>query len=231
MYLARRKAGLGQLGGMDLGMGSNKDKRATSKTSVKGKEIITCSECGTLVSANTTFCPHCGEYFEGEDVLCPGCGAKVSDQDTSCQKCGRIFEDGAEKSADKESKKNIVKDTGKSEDIKEITESEKLFCSECGAVVLKKDDHCPGCGLNFKEKSKLIKGKEHKSVGGDKVQRAVYKLTAEEELKFKRKPVRKSGENKSKTTTKSTEVYMCSICGADITETTNTCPKCGTELE
>jgi parallel beta-helix repeat protein len=241
LYLARRKAGLGQLGGLELGItkGAAQNGKARGQTSISGKDIITCSECGTMVTADTTFCPHCGEYFEGEEVFCPGCEARISDKDTSCPKCGKVFEhekrgivgkgtlkEGTDKRG--KYKETIVAVGGTQEHDREFGDKEKLFCSECGAVVLENDKRCPGCGSIFSKKAKgaLVKTqpKTTKQTATDR--KLAYRLTFEEEKKLHRRKSKKP-ELKSE----SDELYMCSVCGADISINTKKCPKCGTELE
>ena len=92
------------------------------------------------------------------------------------------------------------------------TEKEKLFCSECGAVISDKDKRCPGCGLLFRDKTR----KDEKDT------RYAFKVTAAEEAKLKKM---------EESSILNGETYMCSMCGANINEDTVKCPKCGTEFE
>jgi predicted amidophosphoribosyltransferase len=201
IYLARKKAGL-----YGLNQYNSVDKKP-SQVSTKSignlsGEVITCSECGTEINEDSKFCPHCGEYFEGDEFACSGCGSKLAGDASSCPKCGKIFEqDQSSRVKDKE---------------KKGTSEPKLFCSECGAVVVIKDQKCPGCGAIFSGPS-LANLKDKKD------QKIAQKITEKEEKKIKKQKEIKEiiGD----------ESYMCSICGADVSEKSSKCPKCGTELE
>jgi RNA polymerase subunit RPABC4/transcription elongation factor Spt4 len=213
LYLARKKAGLDKINGIIFKDDVQRKGAGDQRTVVDGKELITCSECGTMVTEDASFCPHCGEYFEGEEFRCPGCDTKLREKDSSCPKCGRIFEDKTEKKSDTKTKKNAGKRTG------------KLFCSECSAVIDENDTSCPGCGLEFKEKTHKEDGKKYKSMdeeipNGKK--EFAHKLTEEEEAEV---------QEKKENLDESEDVYMCSICGATVGESSKKCPKCGTELE
>ncbi len=179
MYLARRKLGLNNK--IEL-----KPTETGKRTTVFGKDVITCSECGTQVTDDATFCPHCGEYFEGEEVFCPGCNARVKENAASCPKCGRVFESIVKKDKDKN----------------------KLFCPVCSAVIDAKDLKCPACG------SVLNDEKSKKKVKKVKEKRSSEKTTPDSEIA--------DVLNGS---------FMCSICGAEVSEKTKVCPKCKTELE
>lgn len=209
-----------------------------------GGEIITCSECGAQVTSDVKFCPHCGEYFEGEEFTCPGCGAVVKEDAYSCSKCGRIFEKDTKK------KGAIPKSGAGKEDRAGSEKTEKRYCSECGGLVTDQEDRCPGCGLLFEsgseEKSSTkLKGTterhsealktirndykkekkvpEHLSNLKDTKKRA-RKITEEEEADLKNKDTQKSDQ-------KSNNIYMCSVCGEEISDDTKKCPKCGIEFE
>jgi parallel beta-helix repeat protein len=209
-----------------------------------GGEIITCSECGAQVTSDVKFCPHCGEYFEGEEFTCPGCSAVVKEDAYSCSKCGRIFE--------KDTKREgaIPKSGAGKEDRAGSEKTEKRYCSECGGLVTDQEDRCPGCGLLFEsgseEKSSTkLKGttERHsealKTIGNDykkekkvpehlsslkDTKKRARKITEEEEADLKKKDIQKSDQ-------KSDNIYMCSVCGEEISDDTKKCPKCGIEFE
>ncbi len=200
MFIIRRRA---RSVGLDpLLFGEDKQK-----TDLMKGDIITCSECGAQVSPDEKFCPHCGDYFEGEEFECPGCNTLVSEKAKSCPKCGKTFET-EEKELSKASKS--TKPSGTS--VISSGEKEKLFCSECGAVIIDKDKRCPGCGLILRDKARM----------GDKDTKYAFKVTAAEEAKLRK--IEKSSNLNGDT-------YMCSMCGASIKEDTVKCPKCGIEFE
>jgi predicted amidophosphoribosyltransferase len=182
------------------------------------KNLITCSSCGAQVTKDVEFCPHCGEYFEGEEITCPGCKSVVRENDTSCPKCGRIFE------SDKKEKEKIKTKTSKTEkedqkeklEIPEEPEPEegKLYCSECGGVIKESEGRCPGCGLPF-EPNIDVESEKH-----------ARKITVTEEKVSEQKKELESMKNKPEH-----DVYMCSMCGAEIYEDSDSCPKCGTKFE
>lgn len=212
IYLMRRKANKLGYSPFDL----TQDKGKT--TSLSGENVITCSECGAQVTGEATFCPHCGEYFEGEELECPNCKSILSEDDKSCPKCGKVFEKEPEyKDKDKIQKKKL------DDSENEIKKPEKLFCSECGGVVNANETRCPGCGLLF-EKDDLevgVKKKKEKQKQSDKQMKVAKKITrAQEEQKKKKKEDLVADE-----------LYMCSICGAEIKGDLKKCPKCGTEFE
>ncbi|WP_455392287.1 zinc ribbon domain-containing protein [[Eubacterium] cellulosolvens] len=182
-------------------------------TGANGEDIVTCSECGTQVTADVKFCPHCGEYFEGEEFTCPGCGAVVQEDDTTCSKCGRIFD---------KSSASMKSRAGKKRPDKVITEGKKKtskkYCSECGAVVSDDEERCPGCGLLFEIPKHLHKIDTKKSAP------SARRLTEAEEVELEHKGEQKKGKT-------SENLYMCSICGAEINEESKRCPKCGIEFE
>jgi ribosomal protein L40E len=238
VYLARKKVGLDKYSTIG---GINKDQRVYGSDS----ELITCSECGTQVSDDATFCPHCGEYFEGEEVFCPGCNARINEKAESCPKCGRIFEE--EKSDKKEKSKSQVDITAsdKRKETKSKSKTEKLLCSECGAVVVGADTECPGCGSVFKEHStrktgkvaqKITQAEELQESKGGKEAKEVYeakKGKQGKELEKRTKSLESSEDLEDSDYIKGDhkDAYMCSICGAGVSSKTKICPKCGTELE
>ena len=253
VYLARKKLGLNKH--HDVLLGDGKQLPLGS-----GKELITCSECGTQVTDDATFCPHCGEYFESEELVCPGCNARLIENANECPKCGRVFEkSNISIEKDRETEKGLIHEKGPKSiiDAKEVSnvsdgsgedngnKRDKLFCSECGAVVYVSDQNCPSCGLLFVDKieHKVSKPKKD-SKNDEKVLRTAQKLTAMEEKSGSEFNKKKGKENKDGPVLRENNKadlefekdtldgsYMCSICGADISEKTKICPKCGTELE
>jgi rubrerythrin len=214
IYLVRKKAGLSRLSG-PVGL----DKSKESKSRVHGGEVITCSECGTEITEDALFCPHCGEFFEGDEFTCSGCNYKLSDDATSCPKCGKIFDHKVELRSKRKDR------TGLASGGKEIDEtSDKLFCSDCGAVVDDKDSRCPGCGLSFSDdysKGGLKKETQITSSSSKGVKRA-YKVTAKDEERIKKREIESAVGDDS---------YICSMCGGAVSERATSCPNCGTELE
>lgn len=220
LYLARKKAGLNRTDGIYIGDNSGKAVRGDLKGSDINKEFITCSECGTQVTENATFCPHCGEYFEGDEFRCPGCNHKLSEQDSKCPKCGRIFKESLIESGD------IVESSKKKSKSDNIKLGEKLFCSQCGAVVKAGDNECPGCGMNFNKKPSEISKLKIKN-GKNRA----YKITSEEEKILNKEKISRKAKEKPVSDLDIENMYMCSICGESVSEKTKKCPKCGTELE
>jgi len=205
IYLMRRK--VNKLGYNPFEL--TQDKGRT--TSVNGENIITCSECGAQVTGEATFCPHCGEYFEEEEFQCPNCKTILSEDDKSCPKCGKVFE----KEPEDKDKNKMQK--------KKSYEPEKLFCSECGGVVKASETRCPGCGLLFETDGLKagVKKKKEKQIQSDKLKKKARKITKAQEESRKRKDEDSVAD----------ELYMCSICGAEIKGDLKKCPKCGTEFE
>lgn len=214
IYLVRKKAGLSRLGGA-----GGLDKGKESKSRVHGSEVITCSECGTEITEDALFCPHCGEFFEGDEFTCSGCHYKLSEDATSCPKCGKIFDHKAESRSRRKDRTGLASG---GEEI-DVT-SDKLFCSDCGAVVDDKDSRCPGCGLSFSDdygKGGLKKETQLISPSSKGVKRA-YKVTAKDEERIKKREIESVVGDDS---------YICSMCGGAVNERATTCPSCGTELE
>ncbi len=213
MYIMRKKVSASGLTQADLGMGGVKPEVT------KGGEIITCSECGAQVTGDAKFCPHCGEYFEGEELLCPVCKSIVSENDKICPNCGKVFDT---KSHKKGSGTKQTSSTSTTE--KDVRKSEKIYCSECGGVVGDKDIRCPGCGLLFNggiDSLKIHPQNKIKKMKRNINGKIATKVTAKEESKLNKKEDKRHTE----------EIYMCSICGAEIKGEATKCVKCGTEFE
>ena len=107
------------------------------------KESIICSECGAEIDSDATSCPKCGEVFEGEEFQCPKCEKIIPEEAGKCPHCGNKF------IAFEEEPRKVSKTKTKDKAIKRT--EDKIYCSECGAIVDEDMDVCPGCGELFEE--------------------------------------------------------------------------------
>jgi len=83
--------------GVGAGLGLN---MGTSVGNVMSKEVVNsetklCTQCHSLIAANSRFCPHCGA--NNEQRYCSICGAKVISGAVFCSNCGMKLENQNER--------------------------------------------------------------------------------------------------------------------------------------
>lgn len=152
---------------------------------------------------------------------CLVCGADLDDGDKFCQKCGAEVvilldhtldndTDDEENEDKKTPKKDIDKKDKKDKD--EDKDTNKIECSNCGALLNQDDIFCEKCGAkvlveslekNNKEKDLEMSSKEEKN-----------------KKDFKDKASNNSKENKR----------LCEVCNEELNDNDKFCQKCGTKV-
>jgi RNA polymerase subunit RPABC4/transcription elongation factor Spt4 len=187
----------------------------------KPKEKMECSECGAVIDADSDKCSKCGEVFDGEEFQCPKCGKIVPEEAEVCKYCGNKFlsliEEERERVRKEESERVREGERRKKEEEKKFVD--KIYCSECGAVVDESMTECPGCGEKFEEEIE-----EERERGGE----GERKRGREGERSEKTKD---TSDADSDMEVDDDAGFICSVCGAMVQESSNKCPKCGTEFE
>ena len=203
-----------------------------------------CPMCGSLLAEGAEKCLNCGVVFELEDeemapspefdpdapdgywskkeetqiYLCPECGALISEDATECGKCGVAFEPGIsepEPEMDKEVKEladMLVTETPDDVDAQRYkSETELFLCPNCGSFLSADANTCQYCGVVFEDDDEEIEAKPELKPDG------VGEPDAPDV------PIEHVEEE--------TQIFLCTECGAFISEDATECSICGVALE
>jgi membrane protease subunit (stomatin/prohibitin family) len=122
-------AGLGVGIGAGAGMGYAFGGQMAQGMAGGMQQTRSCPNCGSIISATSTFCPNCGASLQAaaapktQTVTCPKCGSQVQAGQKFCPNCG----------------------TAMPQDPAPPATAQKT-CPNCGAAISGSSKFCPQCG-------------------------------------------------------------------------------------